>query len=495
VLPQLLLWPQSLAHEYGYFVSAFPALLLFIYVSLGFYSRLLRSGALALALSLFPFAFLGFWHPKYGFPAYFLDFTSCLFYLSGLLLLWEMLDGRKARWALPTVALTYSLATLARFNFAIFYGLALLPFFAVALYRRKDFRKNFGSLGRSELLYSLIFFLPGFLYFGFHLLKTLRFYKNYGYSIGQALDEVLAILSREAMDYFLGPQGNLHLVFLVLGIFLLLILWLIQSRKIDYLHLAAFASFSTLLGFLILTRSAKVPNVSFPAFFSICVGLAYLAAHACARFRIFQRPTRIPGLLLGLTSLSLVIAAGASLQLYKEPNSYEVRSRQTTDAIAQVLAREASTQASPITFNAFFDEYCWLPAVRAGFARAAKVLCAGQEYFSAHISAWKSDYGELEAEEIADKIYSKTQQHLEIIAIFSKASDAFDVPYLANEMSRQVAALMSTKVQADKEGWRLLESLPDTLYGSVSIYQNKRIGLGTQYRAFLLREARVNPRF
>jgi hypothetical protein len=465
-VPLLLFAPRLLAHRAGHLATALPALALFLLV-LGWtvYRRTQHLGYTLGCMTLFC-AIPGMFSPTSGLGAYLLDLPAAFLVGTAALCLLNSRVAQDARW-LVAFGIAVSAAALSRYvagGYALFTCGPVLAAYCVATWRReRSFVRS--VLAPAAVVGAVVGATAGYFVI-VHMRANLSFYSTFGYVLGRSLSESSAATVGGLTRFLSKPLIVFLIALAALNIWLFgrgnraapstapaewqegwpVLLWLGSSH---------------LLLLVLVLRSGAHPQAVLYA-----VPVLFFAAVSPLRWSGGdRRAVAAKGLAI---TLAVAAAGGAAWQGNRQARA--AWHDNPDKALDISLARELRRQGDRIVWNAFFDEYAWIPTMEAFYGFGTLALPAGQEqFFTVHESAWRGYYPGMTPEEIGHRVYERTCRWVDVAVVFADALAA--EKRLSDPYSRAVARIVSESIQRD-ERWRPIFRL-ETRYGTLAGYRNR----------------------
>jgi hypothetical protein len=195
----------------------------------------------------------------------------------------------------------------------------------------------------------------------------------------------------------------------------------------------------------------------------------FLAAVSLGKWRYSMLQLRYrPLLITAVALLGLLIGGSAILRSFwftYHPSS-EAQAKKILDI---ELARAVSDQGDRIVWGAYFSEYDRIPSMEATYRFGKFPMPAGIEFFSVHKTYWQANYPGRSAAEIADIVYTRTSESVDVAVVFADPGKAES--YFDNDYSRVVAQYVARRLRSDPQ-WKQVFSVQSSYYGQLDGYRN-----------------------
>ena len=464
-VPLILFAPRWLANQMGHMATALPMLAIFLFLFGGTVYQRTRYIPYALACMALFCAIPGMFSPTKGLSAYWLDLPASFLVGAATLCLLNSSGARDLRW-LAGFALLASLAALSRYVAAMYAFVICGPVLAYYLLRRWQ---QEGHLLRAVLLplgvIGIVISIVAGYFLSMHFQSNVGFYSTFGYALGHGLLRAAYSVIRSMGSFMSIPGG---IVLGALGLIQLALFWRDITRDWENFVIGIwFASAIFLFQVLVLRVDGASHTILYavPLIFLAIVSPIPLGKDSPN----YRRLTRLSSVFI---VVAVLLGGGATLrnfQLAMQP-SPEIQGRKALDmALAEVLSTE-SRENGPLVWNAYFDEYAWIPTMEAFYRFGEFPLPAGQDYFfTVHETTWKGDYPGLTPDEVSKLVYENTNQWVEIAVVFDDPTAA-DTRF-NNDYSRTVARYMAQVMRSDTQ-WERLFVVESSRYGRLAGYRN-----------------------
>ena len=461
-VPLLLFAPGLLASQMGHMATALPMLGIFLFL-LGWtvYRRTQHAPYAIGSMALFC-AIPGMFSPTTGLGAYWLDLPAAFLVGGAALCLLNSSSAQDLRW-LAGFAVLASLAALSRYVAAVFAFVICAPVLAYYLTRRwrqeRDVVKTVVlPLGVIGVVISIV----GGYFLVKHFEGNVQFYSVYGYALGQGMLSSAGSVIRSAVG-FLSIPGTIILG--ATGLVNLALFWRDTNRDWKNLVISVWFASAVLLYLVLVVRvvgAGHATRYAVPLIF-----LAVISPAPLGRQWLGHR------WLVRLTSL--VVIAALLLGGYGVLENYQLATQPSPEAQEQkaldvALAQALSKEGDQLVWNAYFDEYSWIPTMEAFYHSRKFSLPAGQDYFfSVHQSVFKGNYPGLMPDEVSPLIYDNTNRWVDIAVVFDDPTAADTL--FNNEYSRTVARYIAQAVRNDPR-WKQVFVVESSKYGTLAGYRN-----------------------
>jgi hypothetical protein len=155
------------------------------------------------------------------------------------------------------------------------------------------------------------------------------------------------------------------------------------------------------------------------------------------------------------------------------------------------LANLLSNEGKKIVWNAYFDEYAWIPTMEAFYRFRQLPLPAGQSFFNTHKSAWQADYPDSALDKINERIYAASNKWVDIALVMADPETAETNSWMTNSYSRSVSKFIADKIPID-QNWERIFEIKSRKYGVIAGYRN-RSTQGKGYPLVLRNDPKVRP--
>jgi hypothetical protein len=458
-VPLLLFAPGLLAKQMGPVATVLP--MFGIFLSLLGWTVYRRTGYLPYALACMALfcALPGLFSPMQGLSVYWLDLSAVFLSGGAALCLLNSTGGRKLAW-LAGFAVLASCAALSRYVAGGYVFVMCAPVLTGYLLLR--WRQE-GSLIRSVLVPvlvvgSIVGLLAGY-FIVVHFQGNMGFYTAYGYALGHGITLSAVSTLGALYDYVKQP-----LMFALLGL-LIINLTLLRSRtwRWNELLVPGWFAIAHLLFSSIVLRVVGDRFVSLYAF-----PFVFLLAVSPVPWREYSHTTRDLRAFITIVVLAGAVLIGgySAWKGYQQANT-SVKDRKRFDI---KIARLVVKQGHHIVWNAYFDEYAWIPTMEAFYRFGELPLPAGQDYFfSIHESVWKGNYPGLTPDEVSRRVYENTNQWVDLAVVFDDPAAA--KTRFNNAYTQAIAQYVAQTIRNDLR-WQRVFLIQSSEYGPLTGYRN-----------------------
>jgi hypothetical protein len=136
-------------------------------------------------------------------------------------------------------------------------------------------------------------------------------------------------------------------------------------------------------------------------------------------------------------------------------------------SLAQVLA----SHGDGLVWNAYFDEYTWIPTVETYYRHGTLVLPAGQPFFHYFEEHWAHEYPGYTPEALARRIVDGNNRLVDIAVVFDDPGDADTNAWMTNPHSRAVSRMVAYAVRTNPS-WEKVTTVQSSRYGRLAVYRN-----------------------
>jgi len=476
-LPLLIVAPRLLGTEGAHLYTAAPALALFLVLLSWMVHRGTGSMIAAASAALFACAVPGFYDPRWGMGAYWLDLpggflvgaAACCFALSD--------RARNLRW-LCAFGIIGGLAVWARQVTCVYLFLACGPLLAWAIFQNtresatpfRDGSRALAAAGAPAVLLTLAFIVPRF-----DALFT--YYVGAGY--GQKTIPESLRFAYESLFQFTG------FAFLFIGVACIGVgAWIRRQRGepvwpgvATSLWLAS--SVFLFLGFTCQIGEAR--HATFPGISLLLVGFFWMwgpfpsptgsmPLAAFGRFRL-SAPA-VFGLVIALSSVALI---GSAVHTGRLKVGYYNETDTAARKFFRNLTRKIKDSPRDWIWGVYFDEA--IPRLYVyGTWRNATPRIDETFTFVSHETYWNVHFAGVPAEEIAAIAVANVRDNVDVLLTFRDPKDASvewpsEYGIYLNPISQLVAERVSQEAQ-DPTRWRKLFELETPMYGAIAAYRN-----------------------
>ena len=483
-IPLILLHPTLLAKNNGHLATALPMFFIFLYL-LG-WTVFERSSSLAYAIGCMILfcALRKMLDPRVGLPAYWLDLPAAFLVGAATLCLINSNESRNLKW-LAAFAILASFATLSRYIAAAYTFIICAPILGYYLIKRYKEEGHFwATIFRPLIIISCITAILAGHFLVSHLKENIQFYSSYGYALNQ---NILASASN-TLSLIVRFIGEKNVLFFLCAIFF--VETIISKKNLSPQKDTLFISLWLLLAVPLLLILVLRASGSQQAVLYAVPLIFFVAVSPIPNIRDSLNK-RIYGLLSVIIIIVSIFIGGRFAY-----NNYYHATHPSPDARQQkefevALAHLLSKEERKIVWNAYFDEFTWVPTMETFYRYGKLPLPAGQSYFNAHKSAWQADYPNLTLAEINERIYSANNKWVDIALVMADPEKAETNNWMTNSYSRSVSKFMAEKIPNDFN-WKRVFQLQSRKYGAVSGYRN-RTSHGQGYPFLLRNDPRVLP--
>jgi len=466
-VPLLLFAPELLAKRTGHMATALPALGVFLFLLGWTIYRRTRYVPYALACMALFCALPGMFSPTRGLSAYWLDLPAAFLAGAAALCLLNSSGGRNLKWLAGFAVLT-SGAVLSRYVAGVYVFVMCTPVLAgyLLLRWRREHSFTRSVVAPVALVGGIVGTLAGYFIVA-HYRSNMHFYSTFGYALGHGV-WAAAVSTLKSLYLFVGwpPVPGLLLALGLLGTFAVN-LGVLRSKALNCQEQAAIG-WLAISHILFLSVVVQAEGHAQAALYAL--PLLFLLAVSPALWKEARLVSKAP-----IVLAVIVFAAAALPGSWHAWRSYQQAQRPSPEAREQknldvALAQAVTKQGERLVWNAYFDEYAWIPAMEAFYRFGKFPLPAGQDYFfSIHESVWKGDYPGLTPDEVSRLVYDNTNQWVDVAVVFDDpmATDT----QLNNDYSRAVAQYVAQAIRSDTR-WERVFVVESSRYGTLAGYRN-----------------------
>jgi hypothetical protein len=463
-IPLVLLAPEWLAHPYGYMATSLPMFAIMLFV-MGWTIHY-RTGHVFYAIAGMSFlcCTANLFSIEYGIATYWLD--APMSYLFGAAVL-SLVNSRGKN--LPWVAAFAALAAftvLSRYLSVVYILFISAPLLMYYLGRRWWEEQNYWkTVVLPVVIISLIIFpLAGTFLFK-HYSSVIGFYSSYGYGVGFGVQEALSWVFNSFVTV-VSPEW-LWLLAVTAGANFFLI-WQTKMWDTENLLISIWLASGMFLLFGVVIRTGAGVHV-----LPTIIPLLVLASFAPVQWRMPLNSNTYWSMTMA-ACLIIVVSVGFAgkfinhnHEMASNPSEQDRDDKDFEDALAEILIAEGR----PVVWNVYFAEFAWKPTMVSFFQSKILPLPAGQMFFNEHLTAWQTDYPDLNPYEVANRIHLASTKWVDIAVTLSDPQQAMDASWLINDYSHIVAAEMSTRLAHDAN-WEKIAELSNLRYGNIIVYRN-----------------------
>ena len=482
-VPLLLFVPGLLASRMGHMATALPMLGAFLTLLGWTVYRRTRYLPYAIGSMALFCAIPGMFSPTTGLGAYWLDLPAAFLVGGAALCLLNSSSARDLRW-LAGFAVLSSLAALSRYVAAMYVFVTCVP--VLAYYFIQRWRQE-GNVVKTVLLPLgvigiVIGILAGYFLIA-HFESNVQFYSIKGYALGHGILSSAGSVIRSVGGFFSIPGTT---VLGAIGLVNLAMFW--KHTEQDWKNLVISIWFASAV-ILYLVLSVRVVGAGHATLYA--VPLIFLAIISPAPIGKKQSGHRW---LRPLTSVVIFLAL--LLGGYGTLTNHRWATHPSPDAQAQKALDVALTEAlheegGSLVWNAYFDEYAWIPTMETFYRYGEFPLSAGQAYFTVHETQWLGYYPNLSPGEVSERVYAATSRWVDVAVVFDDPKRADTNTRMTNPYSRSVARYVAERIRNDAS-WMRVFALETQRYGTLAGYRNLA-SQGRGYRPLLTGDSEVRP--
>jgi hypothetical protein len=466
-LPLVMLAPLLLAHPFGHMATALPALFVFIFLIAYTIYKEARQFLPAIAGSFTAILLPGLYNPVSGIAAYWLDLTAAFLVGSAALALLNSNCARDLRW-LAFYAVLGSLAAFARYVSVAYLLFATMPVLLWFLFNEVRVKHNWL---RSVILPVIVvagvsLILAGPFLFA-HLRSVSEFYSVYGYAVGVPL-KISSVAALVSLKEFIGPAG-------FLAIMIVSCTWLYISKsngRIDAsaLLVRVWLFFSIPIFLIIIIKTSAIHTISYAV-------ILMLVALVIPRFSSVSGNGGggIPS--WANLIVLLVMAAGwvgyytSAWKQSANPSSDAAETKALQTKIADLVAG----YGKKVVWNAYFDEWSWIPSLDSFYRHKVLPLPLGQDYvFSIHESVYRGNFPGWSEQKIYAALEKNANEWVNIAVVFDNPDASQHI--LPNLISQGAARHISEFVK-NSPNWKKVFEIHTAKYGLLAGYFNSNARL------------------
>lgn len=487
--PLVVFAPELLRHPQGHMATSIPFLVLFMFLTGALvYARFASLAAVAIALggaALVPH----FYDPQFGLAAAWLDLTAALIVGCAILCILLAEEARARRperfawgWHLAAGAFL-GLAPLARYVAVVYAFVLAAPLIGWFAWRTLQSASNprtglwRAARGPALILAAFLAVAGGHLYDHFAL--NSHFYSTYGYNLGAGVIAAAAANLQAAARFFTYPLSALLFALSVALLILLLRSGETRQRTGLYAALAWCCAAPWLLQSLVFRSLAVHPmNYALPGLllFFVTAGLELWNAARTNRARPYIPAAA--GTAGALLAALAIFGIWTHLYRARNPDPGAIILKAFDRAVAERLSEPGTDRV----WLAMYDERSMMPTMEAYYQSGTFVAPAGQDrFFSVHASVFKGNYPGQSFAQISANIKSNLDEYVDIVVIPADVNR--EPPLYNNEYSREVARIVRAALATDPR-WEKTELAPETPYGPLEFYRNRRPGSDHYTRIF-----------
>jgi hypothetical protein len=448
-LPLLLLAPDLLAHPLGHLATALPPLAAFLAVLGWTLLRLGRSPG-EMLLGTLAFATLpGFFDPRYGLGAYWLDLPAAMLLGAAVLSLTNAVGRHEAVW-LTLAGLFGATAALSRYVAAAFVLNTCAPLLAWRVARGWRQDRSLAALLRRLALTAGTFLVLAGPYLALHARTNAGWYAGQGYGLFGAIGVALRSVTTRLGGFFATP------VLIVLGLLLLLNVAALGRPGLGRLPPALWAAVSHPVLLVLVLRDVGHP-LSHVYAVPMVFALAVAPGRRVGRWALAVRRATCGGLIV-IAGLGAASGLGW-LRTSRAPSEEK--------AFDQALARSLVALGDRPVWSGFFGQHAHAVSLEAFYASRRLPLPA--DLFPPHELQWAARYPGLGPEDVGRSVFQTAARCVDALVVFA-------IPRAAefgsrNAFNREVARFASESIRTDS-AWQRVENLKGTPFGRLALYRN-----------------------
>ena len=472
-VPLILFAPNLLAHPMGHLATVLP--MFFVFLLLLGWTIYHRTGYLLYGIACMALfcAMPIMFDPRYGLGAYWLDWPAAFLVAGAGLCLLNSSGARDWKWLAGFAALA-SLAVLCRYISSGFTFAICVPILVYYLIQR--WRKEGGFVKPVLLPLGVIIAVSSILagpFFISGLQRLLIFNSTFRYDSGHDFATSARFVFRalfekpSGLSAFAFVSRPLIVVLSITGIVNLALWWRGKTRNSEELIVSFWAAIAVILFLIFVVGNGGAWH---PLFYTLLFPFFFAVSPASLSEKRLSRPWLkvLSGVLI---TVALLLGGKAAVQNY-DLATHPPSGAQELKAFDIALAQELCQTDKPVVWNAYFDEYAWIPSMEAFFRYGKFPLPVGQDkFFTIHESHWVGNYPNLTAEEMAEDAYKNTNKWVDIAVVFDDPAVADQ--HFNNEYSGTVARYIAKTIREDKR-WEKLFTIESKRYGILAGYSNKQ---------------------
>jgi hypothetical protein len=492
--PLVLLAPSLLTAQFGFMATSLPFLGLFLGL-LGLHVHR-RTGSLPYALACMAlFAALpGLLNPRFGLAVYWLETVASPLLGSALLCLLLSDRGRHLGW-LAAFATFAALACLSRYVTVAFAGFLCGPIVLAYLGRRLWEER---SLLRALLLPILVIGVVGGLLAGDFLIghfKENQLFYSYLGPVGLGKRKALELIVRMQRLLIGGTVGTTLAASACLLTFVAF-----RRGPISWLSLLQTAWIGGALPVLLVLQGAGADEAAHvvwftvpPLFIALAAPLPLRSSRKAPDCTVHDvAPEHLAKLGFAATDASLLLrrlaaavaVVAVGLFVWTAVGGWRDAGAPPPNIADQkrldvALADALTSQGDGLIWNAYFDEYAWIPTIEAFYRTGTLVVPAGQPFYHHWATHWEFEYPGYSPEALAQRIVDGTNRYVDVAVVFDDPADADRNVWMTNPHSRAVSRAVAQEVRANP-AWARIATVESVQYGRLAVYHN-RMSRGAGY--------------